>query len=170
MDDMKKTPVYRNTNTYAAEHNELEQYWQSQRANTACAEAIDKAIGDHFDGYSLETENAIKEVLQQFGRERMLHVLANTVQHEDHDGRYSRKNIDWAHSYPSTKDINVFNRDMSIEYLLYRSHPGLVDIFLKYALRDADKEKKPSIRAQLAVKPEQHEKAEAKAHSREEAR
>ena len=171
MDNLNTVPVYQQSCVYAEKHNELDDYMKSQRENIACAKAIENAIGAHYDGYRLETEDAVNEVMQQFGQERTFRVLANTVQHKDWDGRFSRQSIEWAHSQPSMEDIDNYNKDRSFEYCVNRSSPGLVDLFLRFAVRYAEREKKPSIRAQLAVgKAEQTEKPAAKARSREEAR
>ena len=53
-------PIYKQTGSYAREHNELPQFRVSNLANIACRYAIDKSISDHFDGMHL---NAPHETL-----------------------------------------------------------------------------------------------------------
>lgn len=86
-----KTPIYPHSVIYAREHDELPEYRASFKAHTACRDAIDAAISEHYRNNSLSTQ-AIKDVVAQFGFDRTLYVLANTVQHKDWDGRISNNN------------------------------------------------------------------------------
>ena len=61
----------------------------------ACKEAVEKAIVDHFDGYHL-ADDSEKDVIQEFGAERVSYVLAYTVSCLPNDGRFSRGNREWA--------------------------------------------------------------------------
>lgn len=122
---MNKTPLYNENYVYAYEHGETEQYHASNRANIACKDAIEKAINDNYQNYCLNTTAAVKEVVQQFGFERMLYVLANTLQTMDSDGRISQANKQWAWSVPVVFEHGKRN----MAYLITRSHPGLLDMF-----------------------------------------
>ena len=95
----RELPVYRYPGGYAYEHGELEQYRASRKANVACAEAIDAAISEHYRDDCLGRE-AVSQVVEQFGYDRMLYVLANTVRHKEQDGRISRDNKTWARTIP----------------------------------------------------------------------
>lgn len=88
---MKNIPVYKHTAAYAREHNELAAYRASNQANTACKEAIEAAIRDHYQDNRLDTA-AVDQVVQQFGYDRTFHVLAITVCQADWDRRYSPDN------------------------------------------------------------------------------
>ena len=57
----------------------------------ACKEAVEKAIVDHFDGYHL-ADDSEKDVIQEFGTERVSYVLAYTVSCLQNDGRFSEEN------------------------------------------------------------------------------
>ena len=127
--EMDKTPLYKNSFEYAYQHGEAERSIASKRANIACKDAIEKAVADHYNGYSLDTETAVKEVVQQFGYERMFYVLANTVQTMDWDGRVSQNNKAWAQTIPIVFEKG--ERDTS--YLITRTHPGLLDMFVRDA-------------------------------------
>ena len=98
MEQMKQIPVHRQTGMYAREHGELEQFRQSNVANIACRAAIEKAITENFDGMRLRAD-AAEPVLSEFGSERVMFVLANTVQHKEWDGRFSRENKAWAAAF-----------------------------------------------------------------------
>ena len=72
------TAIYPYSASYAREHGELDQYRVSYRANIACKEAIEQAIAAHYHDNRLGTE-AVHQVLEQFGYDRMFYVLAVTV-------------------------------------------------------------------------------------------
>ena len=88
---MNQAPLYKYSATYARENNELEQYRASHKANVVCKNAIETAIRDYYRDNRLGKE-AVKQVADQFGYERMFYVLVNTVQRKDCDGRISRDN------------------------------------------------------------------------------
>ena len=85
---MKNLPVYKHPASYAREHDELSAYRASNQANTACKEAIETAIRDHYRDNRLDAA-AVDQVVQQFGYDRAFHVLAITVCQADWDRRYS---------------------------------------------------------------------------------
>ena len=103
------TQLYIYPASYVREHGELEQYRASYKANIACKEAIEQAIADHYRDNRLGTE-AVHQVLEQFGYDRMFYVLAGTVRQKDWDGRISRDNKAWAkticllYTSPSPRD------------------------------------------------------------------
>ena len=94
-EELRKAAVYPHSASYAKEHGELEQYRASNRANLQCKEAIEAAVRDHFDGMYL-SHDAAKGVIETYGMDRVMLVLANTVQLQDWDGRYSPRNKEWA--------------------------------------------------------------------------
>ena len=116
-------PVYRETANYAYEAGELDMYRASHDANIACSEAIEQAISDNYADYRLATRVAVETVLEQFSEERVQYVLANTVQHSLHDGRYHSENKDWAGK------ISVCE-EKSESYIVSQVHPGLVNLFI----------------------------------------
>ena len=126
---MDKTPVYKESFQYAYQHGEQKQHLASNRANIACKEAIEQAITSHYYDNRFNAEAAVWDVVKQFGFERMFYVLANTVQTQGGDGRVSRSNKDWAQTIPVAFENG--RRDMS--FLITRSHPGLLDMFVSKA-------------------------------------
>ncbi len=131
----RELPVYTFPASYARENNELDLYRASYRANISCREAIDEAIRENYDGNRLNGKRAVQEVKEQFGFERMLHVLAVTVRQKEWDGRISRDNISWAKTVPVFEDKNAFGDDRNLELVL-RSHPGIIDLFVSDARRE----------------------------------
>lgn len=150
MEQMKQIPVYRQTGMYAREHGELEQFRQSNVANIACRAAIEKAIAENFDGMRLRADTA-EPVLSEFGSERVLFVLANTVQHKDWDGRFSRENKVWAAAFSIAPDV-VMGMDRRLQFIV-NSHPAVLDGFIRMAREAAQNQQRRSVRDQLAHKP-----------------
>ena len=132
------TPIYFHSATYAHEHGELDQYRASHKANIACKEAIEQAIADNYRDNRLGSA-CVQQVLQQFDYGRMFYVLANTVRQQDYDGRISRDNKTWAQTIPVCEDKDGFGYDRNVSFVVDRSHPGLMDLFLTQA-RDIAKE------------------------------
>ena len=116
-------PVYREMPNYAYEAGELDMYRASRDANMACKEAIEAAISENYVDYRLSTRVAVETVLEQFSEERVQYVLANTVQHNLHDGRYHAENKDWAGK------ISVCEEN-SESFIVSQVHPGLVNLFI----------------------------------------
>ena len=81
---MVKVPIYPHTGAYAKEHGELDAYRASHQEDMACKKMIEDVIRSNFDGMHLN-KSAAKLVLDEFGAERTIRVLANTVQQKDWD-------------------------------------------------------------------------------------
>ena len=122
-EELRTTPVYPHSAAYAREHGELEQYRASNNANLQCKESIEAAVREHFDGMYL-SHDAAKGVIETYGMERVAMVLANTVQLQDWDGRYSRRNKEWAKTIPNDNPETV-----RCGYAL-NSHPAVLDGFI----------------------------------------
>lgn len=147
-----QTPMYYKPLYYAAENEEMDQYRASRFSNQACRDAIEKAIAEHYRDNHLDPA-AVKEVTEQFGYERTLVVLARTVKERDWDARFSNENKAWAKSLDDLLDPDTTNY---FRYLINKSHPGLVDLFLTQARREyaKEQEKKPSVREGLKLNAE----------------
>ena len=63
--------------------------------NVECKLAIEQGIARHYDGSRLDSA-AAREVVEKFGAERVLYVLAGTLQQNEWDGRFSQDNKAWA--------------------------------------------------------------------------
>lgn len=125
-------PVYRYPADYAYENGELEQYRASHKANIACRDAIDTAITDYYRENRLG-DGAVKQVVEQFGYDRTLYVLANTVRQKDLDGRISRDNKTWGKTIPVYEDMDKWGGDRCREFVVDKTHPGLFDLFTTQA-------------------------------------
>ena len=122
-EELRTTPVYPHSAAYAREHGELEQYRASNNVNRQCKESIEAAVREHFDGMYL-SHDAAKGVIETYGMERVSMVLSNTIQLQDWDGRYSRRNKEWAKTIPNDNPETV-----RCGYAL-NSHPAVLDGFI----------------------------------------
>ncbi|MBR6862313.1 MAG: DUF3849 domain-containing protein [Acidaminococcaceae bacterium] len=140
-DELRSAPVYPYPLDYAVENGEIEQYSLSRKANIACKEAIEQAIGDNYANNSLNTAAAVQQVADAFGFDRMLYVLAVTVQHKSWDGRFSDSNKAWAATVPVMEDRTDGSADRNVYYVVDKSHPGLTDLFVRGARKAQAQEK-----------------------------
>ena len=152
---LRETPVYPYPASHAQEHGELEQYRASSRANIACKEAIEAAIREHYDGNSLDSQ-AAAQVVEAFGLDRTLYVLANTVQQKDWDGRISPGNKEWAKTIPIHPNPDAWGADRNASFVV-NSHPGLTNLFLSTVRQEycqkQEKSAKSSVREKLQAMP-----------------
>lgn len=112
-------PLYKFSFSEAKRNGEMEECRESFRENIRCRDFLDKEISEKFDGMYLPSEcaeNAVKE----FGYDRTMWVIANTVLERDGDGRFHSKNRDWA------KSLNIPKENRNYEFEL-RSHSCMVD-------------------------------------------
>ncbi|MBR3873072.1 MAG: DUF3849 domain-containing protein [Clostridia bacterium] len=141
--EKKDIPLYLHDVQYARENNEMEQYRASFQANVACRDAIDAAIRGHYHDNRLDPR-AVPQVVEQFGMERVLHVLAATAQYKEWDGRISFEHKEWAFHRP-----NPDSAERSVSYVVHGSHPGLVNLFMNQAREMEQNQKRPSVIEQL---------------------
>ena len=134
-------PLYRETGEYAQTHGELKTYFVSHDANIACRDAIDKAVIENYQEWHLDTASAVRQVVDKFGYERTLRVLAVAIRHYSDDGRISRDNIRWAERFPLKPDTasSGFGGDRNIDFLILKTHLVVLDAFTKAARRDYER-------------------------------
>ena len=150
-EELRTTPVYPHSAAYASEHGEMAQYSLSYQANSPCKEAIDQAISAHYAENRLDTEAAIKDVLEKFGAERVQFILANTIQHKNHDGRISQDNKAWAKTIPMPEDSDASRH---CAYLVVDGvNPGLTDLFTRQARKAIQEQQKSSVLQKLKQEP-----------------
>ena len=145
---------------YASEHGEMAQYNRSYQANSACKEAIEQAISAHYAENRLDTEAAVKDVLEKFGTERVQFILANTIQRKNHDGRISQDNKAWAKTIPMPEDSGASRH---CAYLVVDGvNPGLTDLFTRQARKTMQEQQKSSVLQKLKQEPPAHKPAAPK--------
>ena len=110
----------------ATERTEASYYHKSAERNGECARAIDAAINAScYETYRYNLELAAMSVIQQYGFARVNAVLAHNLQTHESDGRYSRRNKDWAQGFSLA--------DEAFRYAYMNAHPILLEDFTKYA-------------------------------------
>ena len=83
-------------------------------------------------------------IRDRYGKERVEIVLANTITHLSHDGRFSPNNKEWAKSLVPSADWQT--RDYIVT-----SHPAVLDGFTNQARRYIERDREP----EKAAVPEQ---------------
>lgn len=130
---MKNIPLYKYSAAYAKANGELDVFRASNKANIACKEAIENAIRTHYSNNTLDPAG-VMEVDEAFGVERMLYVLAVTVQHALWDMRYCPSIKEWAKTIYVYEELHS-GLDDHAEYYRVNAHPGLVDLFIRQTLQ-----------------------------------
>lgn len=128
---INNNPLYRYSLLEAKRNNELDLWRESQKANEECKQAIEVAIASNFDGMHLMKDTA-KEVIKNYGFDRVNWVLANTIQHKDYDGRFSASNKEWAKGFFIPKGQAS---DNTIYYIV-NSHSAILDGFINQARKE----------------------------------
>ena len=120
--------LYLSSISEAKRQNEVALWRASHLENTACKQAIEEAIRKGFDGMHLSHDCA-RGVIEDFGFKRVGWVLAATIQLKPEDGRFSRRNKEWAAA------TFIPRSDRNYEFMV-ESHAGVLDIFVN-EFRDA---------------------------------
>lgn len=114
--------LYLGSISEARKYGELDQWRESHKENITCKEAIESAIRHGFDGMRLDRDCA-KSVIEAYGYKRVGWVLSGTLQQKREDGRFSRRNQEWAAStFIPWSDRNC---DFTVQ-----SHPAVLDGFV----------------------------------------
>ena len=120
--------LYLSSISEAKRQNEVALWRASHLENIACKQAIEEAIRRGFDGMHLSHDCA-RGVIEDFGFKRVGWVLAATIQLKPEDGRFSRRNKEWAAA------TFIPRSDRNYEFMV-ESHAGVLDIFVN-EFRDA---------------------------------
>lgn len=129
--------VYKLDYQTAETRGELDKWRKSLQLNQDCRDALVSAMRQGYDGYTASSID-VKPVAEQFGYERILWVLANTINHHKGDGRINRTIIQWAESMDVPDD-------RSNGYFLLNDNPGLISILASMVQKEADAAKKPRL-------------------------
>lgn len=126
----RNVAVYKYSSDYAERCNVLKLYRNSKKANEACKTAIEMAINGGYHNNHFDT-SAARQVVEMFGLERVLYVLANTVQQKNWDARFSQNNKDWAATIAVHEDFS-YGGDARKGFIVDKCHPGLTDMFITH--------------------------------------
>lgn len=137
-------PVYRESLSYAREHDEIDVFIADKNLNAECRDAIHAAINaSRYDTDCYKMKDAVKQVVDDYGLERVELLMAKIVRGADWDGRYSRQNKEWAKGFVIPQSMKDIYSD---------THPCLLDGFLD-RLRE-----KPSVLEKLKHHASQQER------------
>ncbi len=126
--------VYKQSYSYAFEHEETAEFMASHKLNMDCRFDI-QATADIYDSVN-NLDNFIKDLTEKYGTERPLYVLSRTVQ-QANDNRYSPEVIQIAENYifPDTEDqYHAF----SPQYVMTDIKPSTINALVPrlYALQN----------------------------------
>ena len=137
--DYSDVPVYYEPFSYAKENDEVDLYRTSYRLNSECKQAIHEAIADNYDGMYLG-DDAVDQVVRQYGMERVGYILANTLHHKSYDGRFSHGNKEWAEQV-STPEHNADRMTFRTDWVV-DSHPAILDGFVTMYRNELEAQKR----------------------------
>ena len=151
--------VYPYSGEVAEREGDLEWYRQSHKLNIACKNEIEGAIARNYADNTLSDE-AVHQVVAQFGLPRTAFVLVNTIREKDWDGRISHDNKAWAKRVPVYPDVDGFGQNKRLKYVV-DCNAGLTDIFVnilrrEYRQQEQPQQVKPSVRDKLKVQPKRN--------------
>lgn len=112
-------PFYRWSIKDAVHQNELESWKVSYGENCACARAMEEALDEAEESGGLKPDSAAP-LLERFGFDRTMWVLAATIQEDRISPEYTRSNAYWA------LGIRPPDESLRRDYCV-RHNPGLVD-------------------------------------------
>ena len=105
----KEVPIYKYSGEHAVQNGEIDAFRASFKLNQECGEKIDAAIlnntkyGEMAGTQYVDTKNAVKSVIEEYGIDRAAWVLAANINHHDWDGRLSKDNKAWAKEFDTPK-------------------------------------------------------------------
>lgn len=85
-------------------------------------------------------DDAVDQVVRQYGMERVGYILANTLHHKSYDGRFSHSNKEWAEQVSTPEhdaDRMTFRTDWVVD-----SHPAILDGFVTMFREELEAQKK----------------------------
>lgn len=113
-------PLYKYSVETAKHNGELNDWRESRDENIRCRDYLDEQVREKFDGFRLPDECA-ENTIKEFGYDRTMWVIANTILMRKGDGRFSQQNQKWA------KSLNVAQDRHNYEFAL-ESHSCTVDV------------------------------------------
>jgi hypothetical protein len=142
----KDQPIYKQSSKVALQNSEIDAFHVSRKLNVECGKAIDNAIiASNYEQYRYDLKTAARDVLNEFGADRVAWVVASNVNRYDYDGRLSKDNKEWAKGF-ETPEPDIY----------LQTHLTVLDGFVS-RFREVEKEK-PSLMSALKVSEEKSRK------------
>ena len=112
-------PLYRYSLDEAKRCGEGDNWLESHKENIRCRNFLDEQVRQCYKDNILSPEG-VENTVKEFGYDRTMWVIANTITVRKGDGRFHRQNKDWA------KKFAIPQSDRNYEFAL-NSHSCLVD-------------------------------------------
>ena len=112
-------PLYRHAFSEAKCNDDIFSWRESRKENIRCRDYLDSEIREKFDDAHLPPE-CVGNTVKEFGCDRTMWVIANTINERTHDGRICCENRDWASS------LRIPNNRSNYDFAL-DSHSCLVE-------------------------------------------
>ena len=112
-------PLYKFSFEEAKHNDEIKEFRESFQENIRCRDYLDNEVSERFDGFHLPVE-CLENTVKEFGYDRTMWVIANTILERHGDGRFHRDNKDWA------RKLNIPQWRNNYEFALH-SHSCIVD-------------------------------------------
>lgn len=130
-------PFYRYSFEYAEDDGCSDEYRASEKENMRCRDYIqDTETGIYANAYKDYVVDGdhkyAKDLIKNFGMERVMYVLANTVKSLSNDGRIRQEIKSWAESFNNVYKEDAFDRN----YIITQINPGIIDILAKNVLEE----------------------------------
>lgn len=130
-------PFYRYSLETAKSNDCVELYRESTEENRRCKDFVqDEKTGFFANAYK---DNCVdsdgrytKNLIKEFGMERVLNMYAVTVRNHSGDGRISNEVRDWANNF----NAGLRAREDMREGMLTQINPGIVDLLAKHAIKE----------------------------------
>jgi hypothetical protein len=128
----EKAEFYRCSAEESRKNEQFEGWRESHEANIACHRHIDSHETGlerlAYKDYRVDADRSYsKGLIEKFGWQRTMCVLASTIKHADWDGRYSAENKEWAKNW-----LGYMNPEQTKDYRIISTHPGLTDILTNH--------------------------------------
>ncbi len=130
---MPKIPFYKQSFSYATEHEETELYRSSRKTNIECASAINNALNSNYNNNSLNSKAALTEIAKDYDYERITAIVASQIYRNSYDGRYDANCKKWAEQICQTEAR--FSLQVT-EDIHLSSNPGLISILAKRIIEE----------------------------------
>lgn len=148
---------YRDSLQEAKRKGEEALLWASYNTDNYCKIAIDTAI-KRGQGDRDSTMTYLGKVLREYGMERMVRLVANSICQSGENGQFSKDSVAWAKTIP-VPECRFHGYDLWKEQVL-SSDSGMVDMVADILIKELEwrrthkiEKLKPSIRMQLALPP-----------------
>ncbi len=125
--------------------SERERNRYERRQDLTCKKSIETAIDNGYDHTTSHLDrNCGFSVVDEFGPERVEHVLAVTVCQKEQDGRFSPETKEWARDVLQLQSDEEISEAVKRSECAVNSHPALLEGFIGFTRQYMDEIRSPS--------------------------